>query len=76
MYNLTLVDSYKDLLCFLKGEIYIKSQGNTYESNRTHTVTSKNAGLQCGTRGVWPRPYQSCGAVAYMTVFETHLATV
>ena len=41
MSNLKLVDSYKDLLCFFKGEIYIKSQGNSYQSNRTHIVTSK-----------------------------------
>ena len=41
MSNLTLIDSHKDLLCFFKGEIYIKSQGNSYEANRTHIVTSK-----------------------------------
>jgi len=39
--NLKLVDSYKHMLCFFKGEIYIKSQGYSYESNMTHIATSK-----------------------------------
>ncbi len=39
--NQKLVDSYKNMLCFFKGEIYIKSQGYSYESNMTHIVTSK-----------------------------------
>jgi len=39
--TLWLQKRYRNLLCFLNGELYIKSQGYSNESNMTHIVTSK-----------------------------------